>query len=92
MVVAMDYDGTYTLDPNVWQMILNRLKMSGHTVYLVTMRTPEECIDLCPDLVKIVDDVIPTSRKAKMPFVRNLGIKIDVWIDDRPDWIFSDSF
>lgn len=93
MNIALDYDGTYTEDPDLWNTFLENCKKRGHNVYLVTMRFPEEENDIIKLRIrKRVKDVIFTSRKAKMEYVNNLNLNINVWIDDNPMWIFQDSF
>ena len=87
--IALDYDGTYTEDPQAFRDVVNVFHKSGHKVYVVTMRKPEEKIDSLLEV--IVDDVIYTSRKAKMDFCRNMGVKIDIWIDDMPVLVLIDA-
>lgn len=92
MIIALDYDGTYTEDPDLWNKFLEDSKKRGHIVYLVTMRFPEEENDIIKLRIrKRVKDVIFTGRKAKKQFVSELGININVWIDDSPEWILGDS-
>lgn len=90
MILALDYDGTYTKDPSLWQAIIPVFRAAGHEVFCCTMRTPAEVHSMDPALLQVVQ-VIPTSRKAKGPFLEALGIPVDVWIDDNPLFILSDS-
>lgn len=85
MNIALDYDGTYTEDPVLWDAFIQRAVEHGHQVTCVTMRHGlHEKVEIgCP--------VIYTDRKAKGEFVTLLGLKIDVWIDDAPHWIFQDA-
>jgi hypothetical protein len=80
MLIAIDYDKTYTADKNLWDKFIVLAQDSGHDVRIVTMRRPDETIEDAP--IKIVY----TSRKAKASV-----IKADIWIDDSPSWIFQDS-
>ena len=80
MLIALDYDKTYTADPALWDDFIQSAKDRGHTVKIVTMRRPDEVIEYAPV------DVIYTSRKAKAAVVN-----ADIWIDDSPAWIFQDS-
>jgi hypothetical protein len=80
MKIALDYDKTFTLDKSFWSKFIDFAVQNGHEIVCVTMRTPEETIEMpCK--------VIYTSRKAKQEFY-----KPDVWIDDSPHWIYQDSF
>jgi predicted peptidase len=90
--VSLDFDGTYTEDPQLWNTLIDAAKLSGHTVYGVTMRYPAECRGhVLIEEFALRTKLITTSRKAKKAFVQQLGIHIDVWIDDRPDFIFNDA-
>jgi hypothetical protein len=78
--IALDYDGTYTLAPDLWDTFIDAAIRSGNEVVCVTMRYPSEPV------VMPRCKVIYTSRKAKDAFY-----PADVWIDDRPHWIHHDS-
>jgi hypothetical protein len=85
MLIALDHDGTYTADPLMWDALIFAALNRGHQVVCVTMRYPHEQVALpC--------EVIYTSRKAKAAHMATLGLAPDVWIDDKPQWIFQDSF
>jgi len=94
VIIAIDYDGTITEDINLFSQIVSLMKKSGHKPIIVTMRyTHEEDNTLNAILQKNSWDVpvYYTGRKAKRDFMFNLGILVDIWIDDRPDWILEDS-
>jgi hypothetical protein len=80
MLIALDYDKTYTADPALWNDFVQLAQDCGHTVKIVTMRTPNE------EIIDVPVEVIYTSRVAKASV-----IKADVWIDDSPHWIYQDS-
>ncbi|MCW5156378.1 HAD family hydrolase [Burkholderia cenocepacia] len=90
MNVALDFDGTFTEDPEAWHVVIDLFLKRGHSVFLVTMRHPNEANRAMKDLAKKIT-VIFTSRQAKKKFVEEQGIKINVWIDDNPHWILEDS-
>ncbi len=85
MLIALDYDGTYTADPALWLSFAESARHRGHRVVVITMRRPDEPID-------VPFDVVYTSRRAKAPHAAEIGLKPDVWIDDRPAWIYEDSY
>jgi hypothetical protein len=84
MIFSLDYDGTASEDIELWTQFVKNAKARGHTVYIVTMRTPAEAVEIPAVLADEVEAVICTSRDAKRPFCRDLDIEIDVWIDDAP--------
>lgn len=79
MRIALDYDKTYTADPELWDQFIRDAKSRGHEVFIATMRHPHEAIENPPV------EVVYTSRKAKIHIV-----VADIWIDDSPHWIFQD--
>ena len=92
MNTALDYDGTYTRDPLLWNAVIKLMRSRGHRVYVVTMRYPnEEALEVKSYLLDHVDEIIFTGRRAKKPTVDRLGISIDVWIDDQPHFIQEDA-
>lgn len=75
MRIALDYDGTYTADPQLWDEFIRNAKARGHEVTMVTMRSAEhERIPNPPAC-----DIIYTGRKAKRTFYN-----ADIVIDDAP--------
>lgn len=85
MRIALDYDKTFTLDPRMWGKFVAMATRSGHDVVCITMRHPHEPIS--GPFTKIYY----TGRRAKMPWATENGVHIDVWIDDSPAWILTDS-
>ena len=87
MIVALDYDGTYTADPELFALLIALLKDRGHQVIIATMRYA--------DREEIEHDtgctIYYTGRKAKAVALRDLGMTPDIWIDDMPLWIHQDS-
>lgn len=82
-LIALDYDGTYTAMPAVWDRFIADAEKAGHVVVCMTMRRPEETIKVpCP--------VVYTSREAKMNYAERMGLKVSIWIDDSPHWLFAD--
>ena len=87
MLIALDYDDTWTRDPDAWYAAMKIMKAAGHTIYGVTMRYPREATGMDMRYVDVCDKLLFTSREAKWYYTRNKGILIDVWIDDSPHWI-----
>lgn len=91
MLIALDYDDTITKDPEMWIRVAQVFQDCGHEVVIATMRTPEEALRMSPIILLSGIPVVPTSRKAKKPYLESLGLFVDVWIDDRPDFILLDA-
>lgn len=88
MNIALDFDDTYTRDPELWDSFVRNAQDRGHEVWCVTMRdgSRQEVIDTIGALVG-KDHCIFTAQQAKAPFMWELGIRIDVWIDDSPQYV-----
>jgi len=86
--IAIDFDETFTADPELWQNFIRDAHARGHRVYCVTCRrdTPEN-----REIVRIPD--LPayrhyfTSLAPKRWFMEQRGIQIDIWIDDQPECV-----
>lgn len=92
MKIALDYDGTYSADPALWSAFIQIALASGHDVCIVTARSDR--LDRTPPLVDLEEEVrvIYTRGIAKKWFLEHFGEFIpDIWIDDRPESIFSNS-
>ncbi len=80
MLISVDYDKTYTADPELFAGFIDAAIARGHEVVCITMRRPDEAITMpCK--------VIYTSRRAKAPFAEENNINVNIWIDDSPNWL-----
>jgi len=92
MLIALDYDGTYTADPDLWNVFIANARDRGHSIVVATMRhNALEGDEVRSALGELVDLIVFTERKAKKQFLRNMNIIPDIWIDDNPDWLYEDS-
>jgi hypothetical protein len=85
MIIALDYDGTYTADPVLWDAFIRNAHLKGHQVHVVTMRHESEPVRMGEQPARIHY----TDRKAKLPYMAALGLAVQIWIDDRPDFILQ---
>ena len=91
MILALDYDKTYTKAPELWNQFITLTLAQGHQIILVTMRSKEEM----GEVYKALKNIIPiyhTSRSAKSCYLRRHGIEPDIWIDDNPVTIYADHY
>ena len=92
MLIALDYDGTYTADKEMWDVFIHQARLRGHEVIIATMRYDiTEGDAVRGDLEGNVDKIIFTERKAKKASVRQQYRDPDIWIDDNPEWLFEDA-
>ena len=85
MIIALDYDGTYTAHPPLWKAFVYIAKALGIEVLIVTKRYDHEPIEDRPPAM-----IYYTGRKAKRAFMESQGIRVNIWIDDDPIAIFVD--
>jgi len=92
MIIALDYDGTYTADKQLWNMFIEYARDCGHEVIVATMRyEATESQPVMEELGHRVSRIIFTNRKAKKSEVRKQYTDPDIWIDDNPEWLFEDA-
>lgn len=93
MKIALDYDATYSLDPGFWDVVIDLAANAGHEIRIVTAR--DERYDRTPGLIAVEGKlpVIYTRGVAKRWYLSHFGEGFvpDVWIDDRPESIISNS-
>ena len=87
LAIMIDYDRTYTADPDLWRVILPIIQSKGHKVYLVTSRGMDTPVELAEDFVQMGIPIIYCEYLAKRDVCRKQGIHIDIWIDDDPYYI-----
>lgn len=85
---ALDYDETFTADPQFFSDFIAKAKVAGHAVYLVTARrdTEENWEQIDADLTHwgCQVPIIFTSLESKLTACHRRGLKVDIWIDDDP--------
>lgn len=92
MMLALDYDDTYTRDPSFWDAVIDLATQRGHSVICVTARN--ECYrqEVVADLGGKVESIICTGGRAKHGAAYKAGYMPSVWIDDQPQWVHTDAY
>ena len=83
MLFAIDYDGTYSADPALWEQFATNALANGHDVIICTGRAfrPEVSTTLL---------VYCSGGQAKAEYLASEGVFPDVWIDDDPASVVED--
>lgn len=87
MIVAIDFDDTFTVDPRTWRSVIRTLVDAGHAVVCATARDYSEANER--DLqaatgVKVIFCGVEVCKRVACSWA---GYKVDVWIDDTPQAI-----
>lgn len=77
MILAIDYDNTYSAHPEEFEKVRELFQAKGAEVFIVTARNKK--LDPITDDLSKFDRVFYTSGRAKAGEVR-----ADIWIDDSP--------
>jgi len=89
--IALDFDDTYTADPELWQRFIEDAEKRGHQVWMVTARrdTADNRDIIAKALGRHEDYVglIFCNLKSKLDHCDSIGLKINIWIDDSPSAI-----
>ena len=88
MIIAIDYDNTYTADPITFNGIISLLKAADHTVICVTARTGIGA--MAEPVLNSIGKLIPVifaDKDWKKEAALKRGYKVDIWIDDSPEFI-----
>lgn len=93
--IALDYDNTYSADPNFWIQFIQTSMDYGHNVFIVTYR--DDRYDRNSDL-EFLNAIIPvyyTRGCAKKWWMNQFApeehSKVHIWIEDRPESVFENS-
>lgn len=88
MIIALDYDNTFTRDPDFWDDFVMLARAYDHECVLVTGRSDDGIMG--DEVKKKVGDLMPivfAGREWKREAALRKGWKVDVWIDDSPEHV-----
>lgn len=90
MLIALDYDDTFTADPFLWLDFIGSAKKRGYRVMIVTSRQfSTEAKEQIREAVGNVA-IVFTGGAAKRWYCENHGVDVpDIWIDDDPGSIIN---
>ena len=82
--ISLDYDHTFTADPNLWRQFISDAQRCGHTVVCVTGRREPPDFSREPRLPDSVPIVCVGPNGFKRDAAAKAGYPINIWIDDMP--------
>lgn len=86
MNIALDYDDTFTRDPAFWGGVIRWARSRGHRIFICTCRAAKDNDDMA---LPCNMEIYFTGGSPKRKFMADLGIRVDVWIDDMPEMILD---
>lgn len=89
-LIAIDFDDVISDQPSRWFQIIQLMQNLNFKVIVVTYRCPTCDPEDLDFLRQAGIKVYMTKQVAKRPFLTNLGIAPDIWIDDSPESILFD--
>jgi hypothetical protein len=87
VIIAIDYDNTYTADPATFDKVIKLFQDAGHTVICVTGRDGGIMGDPVRASIGKLIPVVFAGPEWKRDAALKQGYKVDVWVDDIPNMI-----
>jgi len=86
MIIAIDYDGTYSADPITFNEVIKLFLGAGHTVICVTARPEVMGAEVLASIGKFVP-VVFANGEWKAEAAKKQGYNVSICIDDMPGLI-----
>jgi len=88
MTISIDYDKTWTADPDLWRKFYYDAKERGHRVVIATNRK-EWSDDMKRGAIPDDCSIYFCGCSLKADYMRRMGVQVDIWIDDMPGTVQS---
>lgn len=91
--IAIDWDNTISADKDFFKDLIAKLQKAHYKPFVCTLRAPdkENIEEICKILEKTNIPIYLTDGKPKRKYMRSLGVKVHLWIDDFYPGICGDS-
>lgn len=86
MIIAIDFDKTFTEDPQLWLSFIHNASLRGHEIICATSRK-EYSNDMNRHGWPIQYPIVYCWGQFKEHACAKAGYKVDIWIDDIPGMI-----
>lgn len=85
MIFALDFDGTFDRDPELFRVMIVLIQSRGHQVVCVTSRIA----GINDEVEKTVGEIpiVYADTTWKRQAARVAGYSVNVWIDDLPEYV-----
>lgn len=90
LLIGLDFDNTFTKDPKFWIDFIKLCENYGHKVVCVSSRRDSQFDrDELSAALPANIDIFLVANIQKNDYMKAAGYKIDIWIDDSPEYIPS---
>ena len=82
--IALDWDNTVSADQDFFRELIKKLQRAGYSPFICTLRAPdrENIKEICEILDEAMIPIYLTDGKPKRRYMKKLGVKVHLWIDD----------
>lgn len=90
LTIALDFDGTFTADCELWRCFILSAQAAGHRVVCITGR--RESFEHRRELERALPhrvDVFFAYDEPKADYAKRNRINVDIWIDDMPEMLVA---
>lgn len=91
--IAIDWDNTISADQEFFKLLIQKFQSAGYSPFICTLRAPdrENLREIIGVLEELTIPIYLTDGKPKRKFMKGLGVKVHLWIDDFYPGICGDS-
>jgi len=91
--IAIDWDNTISADQEFFIRLIQQFQAAGYSPFICTLRAPDR--ENLKEIIEVLEELtIPiylTDGMPKRKFMKDLGVKVHLWIDDFYPGICGDS-
>jgi len=91
--IAIDWDNTISADQEFFKQLIRNFQQAGYSPFICTLRAPDR--ENLREIIEVLEELtIPiylTDGMPKRKFMKDLGVKVHLWIDDFYPGICGDS-
>jgi len=91
--ISIDWDNTISADQEYFLQLIKLLQQAGFTPFVCTLRAPDR--ENIKEIRKVLEEtniaIYLTDGKPKRKYMKKLGVKVHLWIDDFYPGIARDS-
>ena len=91
--IAIDWDNTISADKFFFKSLIAKLQAANYKPFVCTLRAPgkENIEEICGVLEDANIPIYLTNGKPKRKYMKSLGVRVHLWIDDFYPGICGDS-